>query len=115
MSSKKVKGLRLILGGAPDTPHQVADLPGYYLPSRVTPVGGPGEASEEQAKEAAARDGAVVELVEISEAQAERERDFQAELVVRGRQGVLDMRRRAKGDEIERVRREEAALAAREG
>lgn len=114
MSSKKVKGLRLTLGGAPDSPHQIPGLAGYYLPSRVTPVGGPGETPLEVAEEFAGRKEPSVELVEISEAQADKEREFQAELVVRGRHGVLDLRSKAKGAEVAQVKDELAAIGGGE-
>lgn len=58
-------GLRLSLGGAPNEPHTVAGLPGFYRPDRPTPVGGPGEATVEQAEEYAKKRSAVVEVVEL--------------------------------------------------
>jgi hypothetical protein len=148
MSTKKVKGLRLTLGGAPDSPFQIPGLPGYYMPSRVTPIGGPGEATEEQAEQFAALPEAITDLKgaaldealkaqglslegtapekrlryavaigqepvvvieEISEAQAEREREFQAELIENGRRGALNLRGSAQGAEIAQVQNELAA------
>jgi hypothetical protein len=69
MSSKSSQtrqiGLRLSLGGAPNEPHTVAGLPGFYRPDRPTPVGGPDEATIEQAEEFASKRSSVVEIVEL--------------------------------------------------
>lgn len=71
-SEAKRYGLRLALPGAPNTPHTVAGLQGYYWPSMATPVGAPGELPLEVARKAAADEGVHLELVEITEAQAQQ-------------------------------------------
>lgn len=70
---KPVYGLRLTLGGAPCTPHYVTGLPGVYWPDRVTPIGGVGEASMEEAQRAAADPGCEVELVELDDVTIKQE------------------------------------------
>ncbi len=64
-TADKAYGLRLVLPGAPNEPHQVHGLTGIYTKDKVTPVGGPGEPTLEQAREAAKGPDAPVELVEI--------------------------------------------------
>lgn len=51
----------------PATPHTVAGLPGYYAWAAPTPVGGPGEASFEQALAASKDPGCGVTLVEVTD------------------------------------------------
>lgn len=58
-------GLQLDLPGAPPAYHEVVGLPGLYHPDHPTPVGGIGEASEEQARHAASADGVPVKAVRI--------------------------------------------------
>lgn len=57
-------GLRLTLGNAPHTPHNLVGVPGLYCPHRPTPVGGPGEMSYTEAKELVAA-GHPLELVPL--------------------------------------------------
>ena len=64
MAAKRY-GLLLTLGGAPNTPHTVQGLPGYYRPDIPTPVGGDGELSLEAAREAA-KNNDDLKLVELS-------------------------------------------------
>lgn len=86
---KKHLGLRLTLGGAPDTPHTIPGLPGQYRPSRATPVGGQGEPTEEQAREADKKRGTAVELVELTEKELEKARELHNLDVEAARSGVL--------------------------
>ena len=65
-------GLRLTLPGAPNTPHTVAGLRGYFWPSFATPVGEPGELPIEAARAADRQEGLHLELVEITAAQAQQ-------------------------------------------
>lgn len=112
----KEKGLRLTVGGAPNTPHIVPGLPGFYYPHKATPVGGPGEATLEQAKEAAKGRGAAVELVEMSQKEVDDAREALAEVSEAARKGVLERRRDAEGAEADLVREHAAALSgAKEG
>lgn len=70
MSSSKRWGLRLTLGGASNTPHNVPGLPGFFRPDIPTPVGEEGEIPLDQAREAAKGNSPAVELVELSESKA---------------------------------------------
>jgi hypothetical protein len=65
-SQTKKYGLRLTLGGAPNTPHTVVGIPGVYRPDIPTPVGGEGELSLERAKEIA-ESNVDLELVEVKD------------------------------------------------
>jgi hypothetical protein len=50
-STSRTKGLRLTLGGAPNTPHRITGFPGLYRANSPTPVGGDGDVlSVEDAK-----------------------------------------------------------------
>lgn len=72
-ASKEAKryGLRLTLPGAPNTPHTIAGLQGYYWPTMATPVGEAGELPLEVARKAAADPGVFLELVDITDADAQ--------------------------------------------
>ena len=109
--SQKVKGLRLTVGGAPLTPHIVPGLPGFYYPHKATPVGGPGEATLEQAQEAAKGRSASVELVEMSQKEADDAREALAEVSEAARKGVLERRRDAEGAEADLLRDHAAAVS----
>lgn len=67
-------GLRLVLGGAPHNAHSVNGLPGWYWPDKATPVGGPGEPTNEQARAADRNPGCPVALVKMSKAEVEQRR-----------------------------------------
>lgn len=83
--AEKRYGLRLTLGGAPNTPHLVPGLPGYFRPDIPNPVGGDGQISVEDAK-AAAEISDVLELVELEDvAKAEQ---VAAEDFEQGRSGI---------------------------
>lgn len=107
----KNQGLRLTVGGAPLTPHIVPGLPGFYYPHKATPVGGPGEASLEQAKEAATGRGAAVELVDMTQKETDDAREALAEVSEAARKGVLERRRDAEGAEADILRDQAAAVA----
>lgn len=83
--AEKRYGLCLTLGGAPNTPHTVPGLPGYFRPDIPTPVGGDGQMSLEDAKAAAASCD-VLELVEVEDvAKAEQ---VAADDLEQGRSGI---------------------------
>lgn len=67
MAANKRHGIRLILGGAPNTAHTLAGLRGFYRPDTPTPVGEPGDVIEDldEAKKAVAARKDVIEMVEI--------------------------------------------------
>ena len=68
-------GLRLTLPGAPNTPHMIAGLNGYYWPTMATPVGEAGELPLEIARKAAKDPGVYLELVEMTDAEATSAKD----------------------------------------
>lgn len=95
MAASKRHGIRLILGGAPNTPHTLAGLRGFYRPDIPTPVGQPGDVIEDldEAKKAVAERKDAIQLVEIpsgdvAAAEAQVAADLEA-----GRNGVADARR----------------------
>ena len=68
-------GLRLTLGGAPNTPHLVPGLPGYFRPDVPTPVGGDGELTLEAAREVS-KSNSPVELVELKPKEADEAKEL---------------------------------------
>lgn len=108
---KQNQGLRLKVGGAPLTPHIVPGLPGFYYPHKATPVGGPGEATVDQAKEAAKGRSASVELVDMSQKETDDAREALAEVSEAARKGLLERRRDAEGAEADLLRDQAAALS----
>jgi hypothetical protein len=86
----KVPALKLTLGGAPATWHSVDGLLGFYHPDIPTPLGGPGECPLDVAEAAAANDNAPVELVYISEAEAEKSRGVLGEQVTDAARALRD-------------------------
>ena len=64
----KAPALILTLGGAPNVPHTVDGVYGTFRPDRPTPVGGPGEPTLQQAKDADKNPGVPLELIQIPEA-----------------------------------------------
>jgi hypothetical protein len=95
----KEQGLRLTVGGAPNTPHIVPGLPGFYYPDKPTPVGGDGEASVEQAEKAA--EGSTVEIVHITPKEAGDAREALTEVQEAARKGILERRKDAQGNEAD--------------
>ena len=63
--ASKDKGLLLVLGNAPHTPHVVPGVPGLFRPDRPTPVGGPGEPSLDVAEAVSKDPGTHLKLVDI--------------------------------------------------
>lgn len=100
-AAPKVPALKLSLGGAPSTWHSVDGLPGFYHPDHPTPVGGPGEAPLELAREYSANDGAPVELVEITERQAETARELVADATRAATNSLRDQRQHASPQHVE--------------
>lgn len=126
MAESKTYGLRLTLGGAPDTPHffgavpatddlPAIEVPGHYRPSTPVPVGGDGELSLEVARDLAKDPRVPLELVEIpkSKVDAARERGEADKQAARG--GVLATAGDRGAAEKARVSGETAALAADNG
>lgn len=112
--SKSTKGLalRLTLGGAPSTPHTITGLPGLYRAGELTPVGGAGEPSEEQAREADSKRGTPVELVEVTAAELDKARERHQDDVAHARDGLIAARKAGpSGAEVEQVNDERTATS----
>lgn len=97
-------GLLLTLGGAPNTPHTVEGLPGYYRPDIPTPVGGDGELSLEAAREAA-KNNDDLKIVELSGKRLEDAEQLAADTMKEAR------RHRTALPDAEQVRRSHEATA----
>ncbi len=110
------KGLRLTLPGAPDTPHVVPGIPGLYRPGTPTPVGGDGDpVNTERATELDADAGVPLELVDMTEMEAEAAREELAGHVDESRAALAYARRHARQtgttpEEAERITDESAAI-----
>lgn len=111
MSDKKVQAARLTLGNAPNTWHVVVGLPGFYHPQHPTPIGDPGELTEEQAKESHKDGGCPLELLTISPSEATKAREEQARL--RG-ESVRAVRSQVHEAEAAKVQTETAAIRGKE-
>lgn len=112
-SGGKVPALKLTLGGAPNTPHRVAGFYGFFFPDRPTPVGGPGDAiSEEDARDADKRRGTPLELVEITEKEADEARRFLHEHREAARGAIVSARKSLASDiEVQHLSDEARAVA----
>lgn len=112
MPSKRY-GIRLIVGGAPNTPHVVAGLRGLYRPDVPTPVGESGDPIDdlELARKLVKERSDAVELVEISagqvkDAQAQSKADLEA-----SRSGLPEARRDGRAaDDTARFKDEQDAV-----
>lgn len=105
-------GLRLALPGAPNTPHMVQGLPGWYWPEHTTPVGAPGEPSPDRARDAHADPGVPVILVEIDAKEAAERRKEIGELRGIAAPVIRTVARSAPAGEAAIARDELAAIAA---
>lgn len=79
--------LKHVLGGAPNTPHIIPGV-GYVQTDPPAPVGGPAELSLERAKKAAADAGVAVELVELTDPQAQKAREHYRAVLHDGRKAL---------------------------
>jgi len=106
MAAKR-QGLRLNLPGAPNTPHTVPGVPGYFYPDAPTPVGGPGELSLEAAKDCDRDKGCPLELIEIKPSEVEAAEELAAETLAEGRKGLIVAQRQGfQGAEASRAKDE---------
>lgn len=106
MATKR-QGLRLNLPGAPNTPHNVPGVPGYFYPDAPTPVGGEGELPLEAAKEYDKARGVPLELVDIKASEVEAAEELAAETVQEGRKGLIVAQRQGfSGAETSRAKDE---------
>ncbi len=118
MASRKAPehGLHLTLPGAPDTPHVVPGVPGFYRPGQPTPVGGDGDpVTLQRARELAADGGVPLGLVEMTAQEATEARAAAARHGDESRAALTQARvdARATGttpEERERLADEAAAL-----
>ena len=113
MADKKTApALILTLGGAPDTPHAIPGYPGLYRPGRPTPIGGPGEITEDQARELDKAEGTPLKLVRVPADEIDGLREQQAEDIRASRQGQREARQAGlDGAEVDQVNTERAATA----
>ena len=88
MAAKR-QGLRLSLPGAPNTPHTVPGVPGYFYPDAPTPVGLAGEIELPAAKELAGDEGVPLELIEIKASEVEAAEELAAKTLTEGRKGLI--------------------------
>jgi len=88
MAAKR-QGLRLNLPGAPNTPHVVPGVPGYFYPDAPTPVGAAGELPIEAAKELDKDEGTPLELIDIKASEVEAAEELAAETLAEGRKGLI--------------------------
>jgi hypothetical protein len=110
MAAKR-QGLRLTLPGAPNTPHVVPGVPGYYYTNTPTPVGRTGELPLEAAKELDRDKGTHLELVEIPTAEVQAAEELAAEAVAEGRKGLIAAQGAGlAGAEVSRAKDEGAAM-----
>lgn len=75
----------------PATPHTVVGLPGYYTWQTPTPIGGPGEATLEQAVAASKDEGCGVTLVVIASKDLSAARAEQKSHIDAGRNVVAEL------------------------
>lgn len=94
MASNKRFGLRLTLGGAPNTFHTIPGLPGHYHPSIPQPVGGEGELGLSFARKLD-KGSEEVELVELSEREAGEATKAHTEQAALARGALREARRLA--------------------
>lgn len=114
MSESKTQGLRLTLGGAPDTPHTIPGVPGLFRPNVPTPVGGPGEIDAKLAKKLHDDKKVDLELVDIPKGKVDDARATAQQDVMDARHGLLDSRkaRQLAGREQERQSEQAASINA---
>lgn len=110
-AGSKRYGLKLALPGAPQTPHTVPGVNGFFMPNVATPVGGPGEIPLEFARRLDADESMHLELVELTEAEATEARAQQDAIRQASREGVIAaLRTGVEGDEQDRVASEKALI-----
>jgi hypothetical protein len=98
-----VKGLLLTLGGAPNTPHVIEGLPGYYYPE--TPhIVGDGDLTVEAAEQAVSNHPDLLKLVEVPVGEVAGAEATQAAQVEDGREAIAEARRDGRaGDDPSRT------------
>ncbi len=89
----KHQGLLLTIGGAPNTPHVLEGLPGYYFPAVPHPVGDGCDLSVEDAQAAAKSRPSALKLVEIKPGDLESARQIHADALAAGRNELPVARR----------------------
>jgi hypothetical protein len=92
IDESKPLGLILTLKGAPETPHTVVGVRGQYLTVRATAIGGDGELSLQEAKDAIAN-GAPFELVNIAAKDVDSLRAQAADDLIAARTGAIAARK----------------------
>jgi len=111
MATKKRHGLILTLGGAPASPHVVSPLPGYYRPDVPHLVGGPEDDLTLAEAREAAKNHDILELVEVTPADAEAAEAVAEQDLAAGRNALADVRRDGRaGDSPSRAKDEADAV-----
>lgn len=98
VASAKHPALILTLGGAPNGPHRIEGLPGFYRPDVPTPCDGPGEPSLEQAQAVAGDPGCAVALIYLTDAQVKAAREQRAEDLAVATNAFLEARDHVEAD-----------------
>lgn len=107
--SQKRKGLLLTLGGAPNTPHVIEGLPGYFSPTVPHLVGD--DLSLDAAKQAVKDHPDLLKLVEVSAGDVTGAEEAHAAFIAEGRGALLEARRDGRAeDDASRTTDEHDAL-----
>jgi hypothetical protein len=109
--ASKLYGLLLKLGGAPNTPHVLEGLPGYYYPEVPHPVGEGCDISLEAARAAAKEHSDALELVVIPAGSIEEARALHGEAKAAGRNELREASRDGRArDDVSRTEDEHDAV-----
>lgn len=114
-SPEKAQGLRLTLGGAPNTPHTIVGIPGVYRPGDPVPVGGPGELSEDGAKGLHENAAVPLELVSVPAKDLDRLREQAEEDRANARGGLARTARDRRVKERARAEAQEPSINEKGG
>lgn len=113
--SKKHQGLRLTLPGAPDTPHRVIGVPGFFRADSPTLVGDGCPVGADWAKELSGDAGTHLELVDVPASDVDALRQQADTDAKAAREGLIAARNSGpEGAEIEQLKDETAALSGKE-
>lgn len=99
MAAKATKGLLLTLGGAPNTPHVIEGLPGYYSPTVPHIVGEGADVPLELAKTAAKEHSDVLDLVSVKAGDVDDALAAHKDFVAEGRGALLEARRDGRAED----------------
>lgn len=107
--AQKHQGLLFVYPGAPNTPHVIEGLPGYYSPAVPHPVGD--DLSLEAAKAAVKQHPDLLKLVDIPAGKVEEAAAHHRGLVSAGRNELVQARRDGRAqDDVTRTKDEHDAV-----